>query len=86
MPLLREAVPKARRVLAEKDQTLIRLEWAYAQSLLLQRQSIVEAVREYEKLHRKSRRVLGPDHPNAKGIQRDLERARARLTSTGSAT
>jgi len=81
--VLRKALPVARRVLGDCDETTLRMRLNYAEALYkadgATLDDIREAVTTLEETDRISRRVLGGAHPATASIERDLLRARATL-------
>ena len=81
--LLRKAVPVARRVKGDANETTLRLRWNYAKALYKNTAATLDDLREavttYEDTVRIARRVMGGGHPFLGPIERDLERSRAAL-------
>ena len=81
--LLRKTIPVARRVLGESNEQTLQMRWIYARTLyepdVATLGDIREAVSTLEDAGRIARRVLGSAHPNAAGIEGELEEARAAL-------
>ena len=81
--LMRKAVPVARRVLGESDDTTLRMRWVYTQTLYKDTgaslDDLREAVTTLEDVERTARRVLGAAHPSTMGIEGSLRDARAAL-------
>ena len=84
---LREQLPKARDALGAEDCTYIKLRATYAQTLYFDngasRDDVVEASTILEELVSTTRRVLGPSHPLAQGIMKNMMEARMKLLSLG---
>ena len=73
----------ARRVLGEGNEHTLRLGWNYAQCFYKDNAATLnelhEAVSTLENTERIARRVLGGVHPLTKGIEHNLQNARAAL-------
>ena len=78
-------MPAARRVLGESHDLTLRLRWSYALTLCRDPSATLadlrEAVETLVETERIARRVLGGSHPITKGIEYDLQKARAALTA-----
>ena len=76
-------MPAARRVLGESHDLTLRLRWSYALTLCRDPSATLadlrEAVETLVETERIARRVLGGSHPITKGIEYDLQKARAAL-------
>ena len=76
-------MPVARRVLGGSNELTLQMRWIYARTLyepdVATLGDIREAVSTLEDAGRIARRVLGSAHPNAAGIEGELEDARAAL-------
>jgi len=81
--LLRKVMPVARRVLVESHELALRLKKIYARALHEDPGATLDELREavttLEDTVRIARRVLGGAHPLTKGMERDLQLARAAL-------
>ena len=81
--VLRKALPVARRVLGDCDETTLRMRLNYAEALYKADGATLDdlrkAVATLEDTTRIARRVLGGAHPLTSEIERDLRRSRARL-------
>ena len=81
--LVRKTMPVARRVLGENHDLTLMMQWAYARALYMDtgatHDDLREAVTMLEETERTARRVLGGAHPDAMGIAKGLEDARAAL-------
>ena len=75
--------PVAQRVLGESDGITLRMRWTYAAALYRDDGATLddlrEAVETLVETERIARRVLGGSHPITKGIEYDLQKARAAL-------
>ena len=84
-PILRNAIPNARRTLGAEHDLTLNFQDIYAQCLnrdpSASRDDVVEAIEIFEDIQRRARRVFGPDHPNWKALPRDLMAAREKLAS-----
>ena len=83
--LLRKTLPVARRVLAEGDETTLRMRWSYATALsedpAATPENLLEAVKTLEDTERTARRVLGGPHPLTTWIECELQNSRAALAA-----
>ena len=83
--LLRKTIPVARRALGECHELTLRMRWIYATALYKDNDATLDDLREavttFEETERTARRVLGTQHPTAKGIEAALRGARAALTA-----
>ena len=81
--LLRKTLPVTRRVLAEGDETTLRMRWYYAMTLINDPNAtlddVCEAVATLEDTDRIARRVFGGTHPLTKNIEGTLRESRAAL-------
>ena len=81
--LFLKTLPVARRVLGESHDLTLRLRWSYALTLYRDPSATLadlrEAVETLVETERIARRVLGGSHPITKGIEYDLQKARAAL-------
>ena len=81
--LLRRLIPVARRVLGDHNDLTLKMRGLYAQSLYKDTTATLDDLREavstLEKTERIARRVLGGVHPLTKGIEHNLQNARAAL-------
>ena len=82
---MRKAVPVARRVKGDANETTLRLRWNYAKALYKNTAATLDDLREaattLEELEPYARRVLGGAHPLAEGIEQCLGEARAALNA-----
>jgi len=81
--LLRKAVPVARRVKGDANETTLRLRWNYAKALYKNTAATLDDLREaattLEEVERTARRVFGGTHPIVLAIEEFLQTARALL-------
>ena len=81
--LLRRLIPVAPRVLGDHNDLTLKMRGLYAQSLYKDTTATLDDLREavstLEKTERIARRVLGGVHPLPKGIEHNLQNARAAL-------
>ena len=84
-PILRKAIPNARRTLGAEHDLTLNLRKFYGQFLYedpsASRADVVEAIEVFEDVQRRARRVFGPDHPNWKSLPHELTAAREKLAS-----
>ena len=82
---MRKTLPVARRVLAEGDETTLRMRWSYATALsedpAATPENLLEAVKTLEDTERTARRVLGGPHPLTTWIECELQNSRAALAA-----
>ena len=76
-------MPVARRVLGENDRLMLKMRWAYAQSLFRDDGATLDDLREavttLEETEQTARRVLGGTHPLTTGVEGALRQSRALL-------
>ena len=81
--VLRKAIPAARRVLGENNETTFRTRKCYARALFEDPAATLDDVREavttLDDVARISRRVMGVANPITRGIEYDIREARAAL-------
>ena len=81
--LLRKTIPVAQRVLGESHDLTLRMRRKYAETLCKDPSATLDDLREavttLVETDRIARRVLGTAHPLTKGIEGDLQYARAAL-------
>ena len=81
--VLRKAIPAARRVLGENNETTFRTRKCYARALFEDPAATLDDVREavttLDKTERAARRVFGGAHPLTEGASGELQQARAAL-------
>ena len=81
--LMRRQIPVTRRVFGESNELTLRMRWNCALALCENPAATLddlrEAVTENEVLERTARRVLGTAHPLTRGIEEELQDARAAL-------
>ena len=81
--LLRRLIPVARRVLGDHNDLTLKMRGLYAQSLYKDTTATLDDLREavttLEDTERIARRVFGGVHPLTKGIEHNLQNARAAL-------
>ena len=81
--LMRKTLPVARRVVGGNDEITLHLRWAYAQAIYNDPAATLDDLREavttLEDTERIARRVFGGVHPLTKGIEHNLQNARAAL-------
>ena len=82
-PLLREAIPDARRTLGEEDDLTLKFRKRYAACLCrgdgASRDDVAEAIEILEDVQQRARRVFGSGHPNHTDVPEWLEYARKKL-------
>ena len=76
-------IPVARRVLSEGHELTLKLRWSYAEALYYDKDATLDDLREavttLEELALTARRVLGPVHPSAAGIESSLRKSQVEL-------
>ena len=82
-------MPVAQRVLGESHDLTITMKWHYSWALCEDTAATLDDLREavstLEETERIARRVLGGAHPLTKGIEHNLQNARAALRARGGA-
>ena len=81
--LMRKTLPVVRRVLGESAEHTLMMRWVYARALYKDEGATLDDLREamttLEETARTARRVFGGSHPTTKGIELELQKARAVL-------
>ena len=83
--LLRKTMPVARRVLGEGHEFTLGMRWNYARALYkagATLDDLREAVTTLEEAERTAQQVLGGSHPLTRGIESELQNARAALRAS----
>ena len=84
-PILRKAIPNARRTLGAEHDLTLNFRDIYGRCLYrddnASRDDVVEAIEIFEDVQRRARRVFGPKHPNWTHLPKLLEGAREKLAS-----
>ena len=84
-PILRKAIPNARRTLGAEHDLTLSFRSIYAQCLYqdpsASRGDVAEAIEIFEDVQRRARRVFGAGHPNWRDLPAHLEAAREFLAS-----
>ena len=84
MSLMRETMPIAKRVFGPDHEMPLRFVWTYGDCIVynkpnLSHDDLLEAIVTLEEGFRRSRRVLGPQHPITLSLENILTRANQRL-------
>ena len=84
-PILRKAIPNARRTLGAEHDLTLNFRDIYGRCLYrddnASRDDVVEAIEIFEDVQRRTRRVFGPGHPDWTALPRHLMAARDKLAS-----
>ena len=82
LSFLRDTMPTAKRVLGADNEVYLNFVWTFSDCINrdrnLSRDDLLDAVATIDDSFRRSRRVMGPQHPLTSELERHLERAKSR--------